>query len=411
MKRLATVLILSAAAFAYDAAIAYFSRYRSVSAPAAGTQAYVVADTDVWRFARTDLADIRLYDGQSQVPYALVKQNGGSSVEETPAKVLNLGDVAGHTEFDLDVSGLAQYDRVRLQLNAKDFINHARVSGRKGLNDGATVDLGSSTLYDFTAEKLGSNSDLKFATASFPYLHVRLAPGIRPGQVRGASLSNFSETKAAWINAGECNLASGAAKQSGFECVLEPGVPVERIAFQLQTSGTAVANFSRTVVVTDENRSEIQSGSISRVVLRRNGQTVSNENLSFDLFSKTGGRIRVIVQNGDDPPLPIASVKALSLERRIYFDPRGHLQLRLYYGDPKLDSPTYDYAKFFQQDSDAVATPLGPAEANPQFSERPDDRPWSERHRAVMWAAMLAAVAALGAMALRGLKSTQSPAK
>ena len=411
MRKLAVVLILSAAVFAYDAAIAYFARSRSISVPAGGTQAYVVADTDVWRFARTDLADVRLYDGQSQVPYTLVKQNGGSSVEETPAKVLNLGDVAGHSEFDLDVSGLAQYDRVRLQLDAKDFINHARVSGRKGLNDGATVDLGSSTLYDFTAEKLGSNADLKFATASFPYLHVRLAPGIRPGQVRGASLSNFSETKAAWISAGECSPASGAAKQSDFDCKLEPGVPVERIAFQLQTPGTAAANFSRTAVVTDENGSEIQSGSISRVLIKRTGQTVSNENLSLDLYSKAGGRIRVIVQNGDDPPLPIASVKALSLERRIYFDPRGHSQLRLYYGDPKLDAPTYDYAKFFQQDSDAVATPLGPAEANPQFSGRTDDRPWSERHRAVMWAAMLAAVAALGAMALRGLKSTQSAAK
>lgn len=95
----------------------------------------------------------------------------------------------------------------------------------------------------------------------------------------------------------------------------------------------------------------------------------------------------------------------------IYFDPRGHSQLRLCYGDPKLDAPTYDYAKFFQQDADAVATPLGPAEANPQFSGRTDDRPWSERHRTVMWAAMLAAVAVLGAMALRGLKSTQSAAK
>jgi hypothetical protein len=410
VSRLAVVLILSAA-FAYDAAIVYFARSRSISAPATASQTYVVADADVWRFARPDLADIRLYDGQSQVPYALAKQSGGSSVEETPAKVINLGDVAGHTEFDLDVSGLAQYDRVRLQLDAKNFINHAQVWGRKALNDSASVDLGGSTLYDFTAEKLGANSDLRFATASFPYLHVKLAAGIRPGQVKGASLSNFSETRAAWISAGDCAPAPRAApKQSEFDCNLEPGVPVERIAFQLPHTAPGIPNFSRTIVIMDERGSEIQSGSISRVLVKRAGQAVSNENLSLDLLSKPDGRIRVIVQNGDDPPLPIGGVKALSFERRFYFDPRGHSSLHLYYGDPKLDAPTYDYAKFFQQDADAARAQLGPAEANPQFAGRPDDRPWSERHGVVMWAAMLVAVAALGAMALRGLKSAQSAA-
>jgi hypothetical protein len=405
------ILVLSAAAMGYDAAIAYFSRSRIVSLPAEGPQSYVVADADVWRFARHDLADIRLYDGQSQVPYALVKQSGGSSVEETPAKVLNLGNVAGHTEFDLDVSGRAHYDRVRLQLDAKNFISRAQIAGRQALNDHTRVDLGSSTLYDFTAERLGSNFDLKFATASFPYLQVRLALGIRPDQVKGASLSNVAETKAAWISGGECKPASDAGKQSEFDCTLEPGVPIERIAFQLQMAGPAAPNFSRTVVVTDENGAEIESGSISRVLVKRAGQTVSNENLTLDVYSRPGGRIRVTIQNGDDPPLPIASVKALSLERRIYFDPRGRSSLRLYYGDPKVEGPTYDYAKFFQQDADARTAQLRPPEANPEFSGRRDDRPWSERHRAAMWAAMMVAVAVLGVMALRGLKSSQSTAK
>src|SRR5207245_2821812 len=108
-----------------------------------------------------DLADIRLNDGDSQLPYVLIRQSGGSSTEETSAKVLNLGSVAGHTEFDLDVSTLAEYDQVRLQLAAKNFINHAQVEGRKALNDRSVVNLGSSTLYDFTAEGLGSNSSLK----------------------------------------------------------------------------------------------------------------------------------------------------------------------------------------------------------------------------------------------------------
>ena len=45
-----------------------------------------------------------------------------------------------------------------------------------------------------------------------------------------------------------------------------------------------------------------------------------------------------------------------------------------------------------------------PAQANPQYAGRPDDRPWSERHTFVLWAAMVLAVVILGALAIKGLK-------
>jgi len=408
-KLVFALLMLTAVAAAYDAAIAYFARSRNVTAGAPAAQKYLIVDADVWKFSRSDLADIRLYDGDSQVPYALVKQSGGSSTEETSAKVLNLGSVAGHTEFDLDVSALADYDQIRLQLSAKNFINRTQVEGRKASTDRSGVNLGSSTLYDFTAEGLGSNSNLKFTVASFPYLHVRLAPGIRPDQVKGAYLSNFSETKAAWSEVGQCEPAPGLAKQSTFACTLGDGMPLERIAFNVSSASGpsgSVRNFSRTVIVTDEKGSEIQSGSISRVFVKRGGETVSNEDLAIDVYSRVAKKVRVIVENGDDAPLPIARVQLLSLQRRIYFDPRGKMALRLYYGDAKLDAPSYDYQKFFQASPDAVVAQLGSAESNGQFTGRPDDRPWSERHGWVLWAAMLIAVVVIGGMALKGLKAS-----
>ncbi|PYV84527.1 MAG: hypothetical protein DMG93_04450 [Acidobacteria bacterium] len=410
-KRFFTLLLLSASAAASDAAIPYFARSRSVVATTSAVQNYVVIDSDVWKFARPDLADIRLYDGEAQVPYALIKQSGGNSTEETSAKVLNLGTVAGHTEFDLDVSEMAEYDQVRLQLDAKNFLNRAQVEGRKALTDRTEVNLGSSTLYDFTAEGLGSNSNLKFSAASFPYLHVRLASGIRPNQIKGAYLSNFSETKAAWIDAGQCLPVSGLAKQSTFECTLQDGVPLERIAFDIAKSRdiSSQRNFSRTVQVQDERETEIQSGSISRVFVKRAGETVSNEDLAFDVYSHRDNKVRVIIENRDDEPLPIQRVHALSYQRRIYFDPRGKTALRLYYGDGKLGAPSYDYQQFFEQNPDATAAQLGPAEANARFTGRPDDRPWSERHGWILWAAMLIAVLLLAATALRGLKSTGTP--
>ena len=58
------------------------------------------------------------------------------------------------------------------------------------------------------------------------------------------------------------------------------------------------------------------------------------------------------------------------------------------------------------KDADQVA--LNAEEANSAYSGRPDSRPWSERHPAVLWTAIVAAVLILGAVAVRSLK-TASP--
>ena len=408
MKSILTALLLASflASSGYEAAIGYFSRERSVTISSPDRQNYLIVDADFWKYARPDLADLRLYEGQAQVPYALIKQSGGSSTLDSPARILNLGKAAGQTEFDLDVGGLAEYDRVRLVLDAKNFIDRAQLQGRKAPNDRSGPDLGSTTLYDFTAEGLGSNSALKFPTSSFPYLHVRLAPGISPNQIKGAFVSNVLETKAAWMAAGTCAAASGAPKQSVFTCSVSDGVPLERIVFEMPANAV---NFNRTVVVSDEKGSELERGSISRVRISRAGQTVVSESLTLDLNLRTTNQITVAVQNGDDAPLPVAQVRPLSVERRVYFDPKGKSALELYYGDAKLEAPSYDYGKFFQQSSDVVMAQVGPGEANSQFAGRPDDRPWSERHNGVLWAAMLVAVALLGGLALRGLKAGSPP--
>ena len=154
---------------------------------------------------------------------------------------------------------------------------------------------------------------------------------------------------------------------------------------------------------------EFQRGSVSRVRVNRAGQTVTSEDLDIDIYPQAAKQITIRVENGDDPALPIAQVRALSVERRLCFDPRGKTSLQLYYGDAKLEAPSYDYAKFFQQAPDAVAAQLGAAEANAQFTGRPDERPWSERHGYVLWIAMLLAVIVLGGLALRGLKGTSTP--
>ena len=98
-------------------------------------------------------------------------------------------------------------------------------------------------------------------------------------------------------------------------------------------------------------------------------------------------------------------MQLLSVERRVYFDPRGKPGLKLYYGDDGLSQPIYDYARFFKADPAAAQAELGPGAHNEAYRGRPDDRPWSERHQAILWLAMLVTVAVLAVLAVRGLKA------
>jgi len=92
----AALLSLLLLAGSYEPEIRFFSNVRDISIASQERQNYVVVDTGVWQHARPDLADIRLYDGMTQVPYFLQEQTGRSTTTEQPAKIFNLGRRRSH---------------------------------------------------------------------------------------------------------------------------------------------------------------------------------------------------------------------------------------------------------------------------------------------------------------------------
>jgi hypothetical protein len=398
-------LLALGAPFTGGPSISYFSNVRDISISQPEQQNYFVVDEEIWARARPDLADLRLYDGDTQVQYALSEQRGGTSSHEAAAKILNLGSVGGRTEFDLDMSEVGEYDRIRLQLDAKDFVATASLAGSNQLGAKSATHLPPATLYDFSREDLGSNAVLKLPPSSFRYLHVKLSAGIAPAQIKSASVYNLQETKAVWTSVGSCGEPSQVARTTVIICDSPLRVPVERVRFRIDAKQV---NFRRTVVLADASEQRYGDGEITRVRMNRGGATVIAEEMDVLIRGQNSGRLKVSVDNGDNPPLSISGVELLSVERRVYFDPQGRSLLRLYYGDSKLGSPIYDYARFFKADPAAAMATLGPGTHNEAYRGRPDDRPWSERHKAVLWTAMLLAVIVLAGLAIRGLRIVSS---
>ncbi len=399
MKHLLLLALLLAGADPQQAAIPYFTNVRDVSIAAPGKQNYFVVDPEIWTHARPDLGDLRLFDDASPVQYAISEQRASVSSNQVQARVLNLGRVSGHTELDLDCGNLAEYDRVQLKIEAKDFIVTASVSG--GNTPGASASaLTSSTVYDFSREQLGSNLILKLPPTTYRYLHVKLSKGIGPEQIKGAALYNLREQKAVWTQAGSCSEPRQEKNTTIIVCDVPAKVPLDRLELQIAPQQV---NFLRTVRVEDAKGLPLGSGEISRVRINRNGSAVTDEKLAIHL-SSASGTVTLKIDNGDNPPLSIITVRPLSVERRVYFDPQGRAAIRLYYGDEKLPAPAYDYARFFRVEDSSAQAQLSPGTHNSLFTGRPDERPWSDRHKVILRTAMLVAVLGLSVLAIRGLR-------
>jgi len=396
-----TTLGLLAALLAASSSTSYFNYQRQLQAINSSGQHYAVVDETIWQHARPDLDDLRIYSAEKEIAYRLTIEQGSSETEQKQCRVLQPGTVGGKTQFLLDMSGIPEYDRIELKLGTKNFVAHARVEGEDDPHGTKWAVLGTTTLYDLSDERLGHNSTLQIPLTTYKYLRVTVDSPVKPSEVQGGTAGITRAQKAVWRD------LSGDPKQTqeGKDTILTfsiPGnVPVERVILSVDP---AQQNFLRGMEAQGDKGQWFGTGEIRRVHMQRNGRKIDTEQTSLDLRGTSQGTLKLMIHNGDDATLKITGARLQQYERRIYFDADSGARARLYYGDAKLESPVYDYAKLFQKDANASQVPLGDEEANATYTGRPDERPWSERHPAVLWVAIVAAVLILGSIALRSMK-------
>ena len=150
-------------------------------------------------------------------------------------------------------------------------------------------------------------------------------------------------------------------------------------------------------------------GNILRVHRLQDGHRLDEERLNVlapDVEFDTPATWTVTIENRDDAPIQISSVRLEMLERSVCFDASEAAVYTLHYGDPALSAPRYDYASLFALQSNAAKASVGPERANPDYQDRPDSRPFTERHPVLLWAALAIVILLLGTVALRSAKLT-----
>jgi len=240
-----------------------------------------------------------------------------------------------------------------------------------------------------------------------------------------ASVSSISDggemMQPRYMTVAESSQITQKDHSSVLEFTIQAHVPVDRLVF---TPGSEPVNFSRSVRIsvaqlsqsTTKNADEPEltsSGNLLRVHSALNGHKIDEERLAVDVpwrDADTPSKWTITVDNGDDAPLQLRSVQLQMLERTFCFESASNTSYTLFYGDPALLSPRYDYAALFAPRPDAAQLTVGPEQPNPAFQPRPDNRPLTERHPALLWIALVVVIALLGAIALRSARpTTQAP--
>jgi hypothetical protein len=420
---------------------------RTLTLPTSPGQACAVLDSEIYSKAAPSLKDLRIFPETSQtaheIPYALTLSE--SVQQETHgAQVLNLGQSGKDITFDLAMPD-GPYTDVLLDLDGHDFLATARVSGAdslESLHAGKSTALGSYTLFDLTDQRLSRDLTLPLQETSFRYLHVVLsltgAAGNKsftaaPGMVLGAEVPPSREAQTLYTTVAQTSAIATAGRQSIATFTLPVRVPVERVSFTL--APTFKGNFSRDIQIkaTPENPPpdphassggepaflpETLTGTILRVHTTQEGRELRSEQLSLPATLGANlqhpAKVEVIIENGDDQPLPIVSVRLEMRQRRLCFESLTATQpnsmtLALFYGDPTLLAPVYDYARLFTASDQPLTATLGPEQVNPIYHPRPSaERPFTERHPEVLWIALLAVVCALGLVALKSSRTLPS---
>lgn len=413
-------IFLLLALFAASPELQYFHDQRPVvtsqsASNAASQQTCVALDATIFAHAAPAVADLRLYANGAEAPYALRTAAPAEEKRQTIA-VLNLGSRGGQTTFDAPMPD-GHYADIQLEVSGENFIATVQVSGSQAQTGSPETKLGSYTIFDLTGQKLGRSTILHLPESDFRYLHFAVAAPVTSQQIGGLTVDRVPQSKQRFVTVAETSQFVQKDNATTIQFTVPANVPVDRIEF---VPGMQPANFSRDVTVKvapipaqtmteDEVRQTTEtSGSLLRLHGTREGHRIDEEHLAVDApwqnFDAESTRWTVTIDNGDDPPLTLTSVRLEMAERDLCFDAMPGATYTLFYGDPALAAPRYDYAKLFIQDAHAEQATLGPEAVNPQYRSRPDERAFTEKHPALLWAALVLVVAVLGLVAVRTAK-------
>ena len=355
---------------------------------------------------------------EEEVPFA-VSYSEAQPTDAVIATVQHLRLQRGEIVFDLAMPRRA-YTVVDLDLAAKNFIATAEVSGSDG-KGGAAKSLGTFTLFDFAEKHLARSTSMAMQESNFAELHVKLRlhgldgsafPRLSAAMVEGATVPASREAQTLYTVVESTSKIAQEGALSVAQMEVPAHLPIERVSFVLDSGYKA--DFLRSVTISAGREvkalahpEEVIDGEIWRVT-RGGEEAIHAAKLTQIAVIASNLReaaaVRVAIENGSEPPLPIKAIELEMRQRTICFGAVAGSRYTLRYGDDGLRASVYDLDALGKSSTKPQVAVLGPEVLNRDYVRRRDATTYDERNPERYWIALLAAIAALGALASRHTK-------
>lgn len=351
-------------------------------------------------------ADLRVIDASGrEVPFVLHARTERRSREARPARLMDLTHRPGEdTRAIVDLGAQAPpHNRIEMQTPMQDFFVRVAIDVSVDRKEWRILQEGA-PIYRFAERDLDGNQTVRYADNTSRYLRLRIHDGPDPFPLTGVRVWHEVRQEAERIPV-ETDLRPDPAAPAGDSWWLaEPaGPPVSQVAFAL---GQAAFHRPVRIRTSDDGTTwrTVGSGDIYRMERGEGGEGV-REQLRVGFPESRARFLRVEVVNRSDAPLAGATLSLHTIPRRVVFTAEPGRNYRLLYANRRAQASDYEMARVTPEPALDAAAPveLGPGVANAAYV---DPAPWSERHPAVLWGALIAALAVLGLLAIRALKSS-----
>lgn len=389
-------------------------RYFKNAGPAAAAAALssISLDRETLDQARTDGADLRLYDEAGrEIPYTLRIRRQIDLRTVSVSQAFNRAVEGGSALVSLDVGANgAEHNEVDVSTFGDNFRRLADVEGSGDGEHWSTLASGAILFRFASAGQTVEQTAVHYPVSRFRYLRVRVnrdpqvdreAPEISDVQVRQATHVAGEMTPFAGTVEGPLFDRKDGRPATIWRIDLRGRVPIERLRLSVRQAG-----FARPFLlegVDDPTMPEVlASGELER---REDTGEVRDVDVNFsEHFVR---RLRLTMIDDRNAPLSIFGAIGQGAMRQVVFETAaaGTERLRLYYGNPDAIAPHYDMRARIASDGTAIRLAAGPQQANPIYE--PKALPLSERSPWLVYAVLIAAsllLAGILASIARGAK-------
>lgn len=362
----------------------------------------------VYGQAQASLADVRVIDDAgNEVPHVLYARPGRKSREWRSARLSEVGFVPGrYTTLVVDTSeDDALHNSVEIQTEKKDFMVWVEIAASDDRKSWRIV-RERAPIYRFEKDGLEGAQTISYPETRSRWLRVRILEGDKQFPVRACrtALELVEEAERTPLPVNPELQPDAPAQESRWEVDLGVArVPVSAVHFE-----ATQPQFHRAVRVSMSEDGKtwrnVGRGAIYRYREPRGDQPRSS--LQVEFREARGRYWRVTIFNRNDIPIEGLRVQLAGTPRHVVFRQQSGGSYRLLYGNSRIKAPEYELARLTAREEleATLSGSLGEAEINSAYVS---PEPWTERHPVVLWVALGIAVAVLGVLALRALRTQQ----